>query len=264
MKSKYIYKVGFSQTEPILNSLETNCIEILKRINNKTEYDILVFPELATCGYDYSDKTLLKRNSLRADSSFFNDVKMLCMKRHSAVVIGFAEQEAGRLYNSSLMINEKGQYTLYRKTHLFFNEFNIFSKGNTGFTIGETNGMKVGQMICFDWFFPEAARTIMLRKADLIAHPANLVMEYCQNAMKIRTLENRIYAITANREGKEGDFEFTGKSQITAFDGKVLKRARRNNITTMYCDIDVRNSRNKKLNSVNNILNNRRKDCYEQ
>jgi predicted amidohydrolase len=46
-------------------------------------------------------------------------------------------------------------------------------------------------MVCFDWFFPESARTLALRGAQIIAHPANLVLPYCQTAMVTRCLETR-------------------------------------------------------------------------
>ena len=84
-------------------------------------------------------------------------------------------------------------------------------------------------MICFDWFFPETARSLALLGADIIAHPANLVLPYCQKAMITRCLENRVFAVTANRIGQEkrgeDDFQFTGASQIISYDGKVLSSA---------------------------------------
>jgi len=75
-------------------------------------------------------------------------------------------------------------------------------------------------MICFDWFFPESARTLALKGAQLILHPSNLVMPYCQDAMITRSIENRVFSITSNRIGREGGYNFTGKSQIVSFDGK--------------------------------------------
>jgi predicted amidohydrolase len=78
--------------------------------------------------------------------------------------------------------------------------------------------VKVGMMICFDWIFPESARTLALKGAQIIAHPSNLVLSYCQQAMFTRAVENRVFTITANRTGTEinGDKElyFTGKSVI--------------------------------------------------
>lgn len=262
MKSKYIYKVGFAQTKPILGKSEINSNAIIETIKS-CNYDLLVFPELATCGYDFKTKNDIKRSSISIDSMFFEIIKEICMKKKSGIVIGFAEKSNLKIYNSSVLINEKGKMYLYRKSHLFYNEKEIFEKGNTGFIIGKVNRLKIGQMICFDWFFPEAARTIALNGAHIIAHPANLVMPYCQNSMKTRTLENCIYAITSNRIGSEGDYTFTGKSQITDYRGNVMKSGYGTKECTMFVEIDIKNAENKFLNRKNNIINDRRSDLYE-
>ena len=65
------------------------------------------------------------------------------------------------------------------------------------------DGVKVGVMICFDWRFPETARSLALKGAEIIAHPSNLVLPHCPQAMITRCLENRIFAITADRVGEE-------------------------------------------------------------
>ena len=73
-------------------------------------------------------------------------------------------------------------------------------------------------LICFDWRFPETSRALALLGADVIAHPSNLVFPNAQKAMLTRSLENRVYTVTANRTGTErrpgGTVPFTGRSQI--------------------------------------------------
>ena len=262
MKSKHLYKIGFAQTKPILGKIEINSNSIIDTMKSH-KYDLLVFPELATCGYDFKTKSDIKRSSISIDSIFFKTVKEICIKNKSGIVIGFAEKSASKIYNSSILINEKGKMYLYRKSHLFYNEKKIFEKGDTGFIIGKLNRLKIGQMICFDWFFPEAARTIALKGAHIIAHPANLVMPYCQESMKTRTLENSIYAITSNRIGSEGDYTFTGKSQITDYRGNIMKSGYGKRECTMFVDIDIKNAENKFLNPKNNIIHDRRTELYE-
>lgn len=262
MKSKYLYRAGFVQTHPILGKTEHNLNNIIKKYSI-SKNDITVFPELATCGYNFSSQDSLKTCSLHTGNIFFEQLKQISIDSEKSIVLGFAERSGKHIYNSSIMINEKGKIYLYRKTHLFFNEKKLFSRGDTGFIIGKAGNMIVGQMICFDWFFPESARTLALMKSDLIAHPANLVMPYCQNAMKIRTLENRVYAITANRVGTEDEFTFTGRSQITSYDGEVLKRGHSRKTCTMSTAIDIRKSRDKKLNAINDIFRDRRRKYYE-
>ena len=112
-------------------------------------------------------------------------------------------------------------------------------------------------MICFDWIFPEIARCLALMGADIICHPANLVMPYCQDSMKTRSLENHIYTVTANRIGEENrgeyNFTFTGKSQITDCSGNIIFRASENKEEVYYADIKIEEARNKNINDMNNL-----------
>ncbi|MFO8062604.1 MAG: nitrilase-related carbon-nitrogen hydrolase [bacterium] len=263
MESKEIsYTIGYAQTEPIMNNLMGN-LDSIRRIIDNNEYDLLVLPELATSGYNYMDRDSLRSNAIEQDSLFIEEIKDNCIKKHRAIVLGFAERSGDRIYNSSILVNEKGDIDVYRKTHLFFNEKEVFDPGDSGFVVSEVKGFKVGQMICFDWFYPESARTLTLKGADIIAHPANLVMPYCQNAMRIRTLENRVFAVTANRIGTEGDFTFTGMSQITSHKGDILSQASVDTEAVESVIINPLEARNKFLNEKNNILNDRRPQFYE-
>jgi predicted amidohydrolase len=122
-------------------------------------------------------------------------------------------------------------------------------------------------MICFDWIFPEAARTLALRGAEVIAHPVNLVLPYCQEAMKTRCIENRVYAVTANRIGREqrgvDDFTFTGASQITSTRGKVLSSGPVDSEHRDIVEIDVSEAREKSINPFNHLLSDRRPEFYD-
>ena len=121
-------------------------------------------------------------------------------------------------------------------------------------------------MICFDWSFPEVARTLSLLGAEIIAHPANLVLPYCQTAMKTRCFCNKLYAITANRIGteKRGEdtFEFTGRSQITSFNGDVLSSAPSDREFVDFIEIFPKKTQNKNINQFNNVHDDRREEFY--
>ena len=115
--------------------------------------------------------------------------------------------------------------------------------------------------------FPESARILALKGADIICHPANLVLPYCQDAMVTRCLENKIYTITANRTGCEErsgkKFSYTGKSQITSPDARILYRADAQNDEIGIVEIDVQIARNKRINKHNNIFADRRPEYYQ-
>ena len=120
-------------------------------------------------------------------------------------------------------------------------------------------------MICFDWFFPESARTLALRGADIIAHPSNLILPHCPDAMVTRCIENRVFAVTANRIGSEqrGDKEklmFIGKSQIASPMGEILYRASGDKEELTVVEIAVERARDKNLNSFNDLFDDRKKN----
>lgn len=117
-------------------------------------------------------------------------------------------------------------------------------------------------MICFDWFFPESARTLALKGAEIIAHPANLVMPYAPRAMPIRALENRVYTITADRVGEERGLKFIGKSLIASPKAEVLSIASETEEEIGVVEIDLNLARNKRLNDMNDIFKDRREEYY--
>lgn len=157
-----------------------------------------------------------------------------------------------------MIVSDERVIGIYRKIHLYYKEKLWFSPGDKPLELYNVNGANIGVMICFDWIFPETARTLSLLGADIIAHPANLVLPYCQKAMVTRCIENRLYAVTSNRIGSEkrgeDHFKFTGGSQITSYDGSILSKAPLNKSSIGFVEININHARNKNLNDYNNLL----------
>mgnify|MGYP001480852078 CR=1 FL=1 len=112
------------------------------------------------------------------------------------IVAGLAECDGNALYNSAVVLGSGGVIGKYRKVHLFNTEKKFFQPGNLPLPVFDIGGAKVGIMICFDWRFPETARTLALKGAQIVAHPSNLVLPHCPQSMIVRCLENRIFAVT--------------------------------------------------------------------
>jgi predicted amidohydrolase len=123
-------------------------------------------------------------------------------------------------------------------------------------------------MICFDWRFPEAARTLALLGADVIAHPSNLVFAIAQDALRTRALENRVFIATANRTGTEarrgGRVTFTGRSQIVAPSGEVIVRAGKRDEVAVAADCDLTLARDKWLTRRTPLFEARRPRFYRR
>ncbi len=261
-------KVGFLQFYPKLFHEKQNLIEIKGLLEN-VDADLIVLPELATSGYIFADKeelldyTAAARKGRVAD--FFRE---LSDQIDAALVVGFAERRKDRFYNSQMLVNPNGKINLYRKTHLFYKEKELFEPGDTGFHVFDFQGVKLGLMICFDWIFPESARTLALEGADIICHSANLVLPYCQKAMITRSIENRVFTITANRFGKEKnageEFNFTGMSQVTDPKGNVLISASKSERCVKTVEIEPAIARDKNITEFNNIQNDRRPAYYSK
>jgi predicted amidohydrolase len=262
------YKIALVQFNPQRNQPEKN-IRKVRHLLKDLQADLIVLPELANSGYLYETPGALEPFSESKDGSgpFLLAMRELAAQTDSMIVTGYAERADGKLFNSAAAVTAEGVRLNYRKTHLFDQEKTLFTPGDTGFQVIDWRGVKIGVMICFDWIFPEAARTLALNGAQIIAHPANLVLPYCQNAMVTRSIENRVFTVTANRIGSEKLGEqkltFTGQSQVTNPKGKVLFRGPTNKPAVHLVEIDPDLALDKQINPNNGLFSDRRPDLYE-
>ena len=254
-------KVCFAQFDVKFSEKEENLRHSLEVLSG-LDADLIVLPELFNTGYAFSNKKdLLSLAEIVPDGETTKALEYFSRKRDVCVVAGLAERDGEKIYNSAVVVDKKF-IGVYRKIHLHGIEKKFFEAG-CEFKVFNVRNIKLGVMICFDWFFPESARTLALAGADLIAHPANLVMPYCPDAMKTRCLENRVWAVTADRIGCERKISFIGQSQVTSPLGEVLYRASREKEEVKIIDIDITLSRNKNLNEYNNILDDRKTKAYK-
>jgi len=259
-------RAGFVQTKPEFGKKKENIDRAVAMVEN-VGADLLVLPELFNTGYFFPSKDdVFKLGEDAQNGKTVRTFKALARKKKCHFVIGIAEVKSGRTYNTSVYITPKGKTYLYRKVHLFYNEPAWFSRGNLKFSVFPFYEYKLGMMICFDYMFPEACRALMLEGANLICHPSNLVLQYCQDAMRTRSLENWVYTITANRIGTDtiGDqsLKFTGLSQVTSINGDVLVRAGKSQPVVKTVDIDLEQTLTKKPTELNELLADRRPSFY--
>ena len=259
-----IIRVGAIQFRPILGDLEKNRKKIGQLLEKayEQEIDIVVLPELSNSGYNFSDKDqAIKASEPIPGGKTVGLCEKLAAEYNMYIVIGINEREDDTLYNSAALIGPEGYIGKYRKVHLFMNEKNIFTRGDV-YNVYDIKMAKVGIMICFDWIFPEAARSLMLKGAEIIAHPVNLVLPFWQKVCPLRALENRVFIVSANRIGIEKDLSFTGQSIIVDPCGEILARASRTHEEIIYADININIARNKNITPMNNIIEDRFPKAY--
>ena len=179
----------------------------------------------------------------------------------NAVVIGsmFERRSAGVYHNSAIVIDQRGELCgVYRKMHipddpLYYEKF-YFAPGDLGFRSFNTGAGKIGVCVCWDQWFPEAARLTAMRGAELIFYPTAIgwlpdEKETCgasqQNAwetmLRSHAIANGVFVAAPNRVGTEGELEFWGGSLVVDPYGEVLARGSCDGeeIVTADCDLSL-------------------------
>lgn len=260
-------RVGFIQTNPIFGDIKGNLQSIAKRLN-RLSCNLVVLPELCASGYQFISRKEVLELSEEVPSGFTTRRLMEMARDYRCyLVAGLPEREGKICYNSAVLVGPRGYIGSYRKTHLFFEEKRWFVPGNTGFNVFKIGKTRIGIMVCFDWLFPESARTLALRGAEVIAHPSNLVLPHCPEAMKTRCIENRVFAVTANRvgfeaRGRKKRLSYIGQSEVVSPKGTILYRASSKREEVGSVEIDPREGRLKQINPYNNLFHDRRSELY--
>jgi len=256
-------KLAIIQFEPEFGDV-LQTIEKLKLLLKKAKKaDLIVLPELANTGYNFdSREQAFDLSETINESVFLRFLKDVCRDYKFSVATGFSEKEGEKLYNSSVLVDETGVKSVYRKLHLFMNEKNIFEPGNIDLSVIDHKGIKLGMLVCFDWMFPEAWRKLALQGAELILHPSNLVLPYAQSVIPSYSLVNRVFIATANRIGTEKELTFTGQSIITGTKGEVMATAGLSEEILMV-EIDPKKAEDKMVTPLNDAFKDRRTDIYK-
>ncbi len=260
-------KAGFYQFNPSFGKKEDNIKRVLSEVRD-ADVDLLVLPEFFATGYQFVSADEVAELSEPVPAGYTTGmVSDLSREKGIYIVAGLPEMDGNRFYNSAVLAGPGGFIGVYRKTHLFYEEKLYFTPGDTGFRVWDTAIGCIGIMICFDWFFPESMRALALSGAEIIAHPSNLVLPFCPDAMPVRCLENRVFAVTANRTGTEArkdanSLTFIGKSEIVSPDGEILARAPGDKDALMVRDIEPVKARDKAINPLNNVFKDRRPEQY--
>lgn len=257
-------RLAVVQTNPIFGEVKKNIASAIEIMSSKNA-DLYVLPELFNTGYNFTDKQEVERLAEPQDGATCRELLKFAKTGSCYIAYGFAEK-SDRYHNSALLIGPEGIIGLYRKIHLFYRENLFFARGNLGFPVYKLPFGTVGMMICFDWIYPEAARALAIKGAQLVIHPSNLVLPHCPDSMIVRCLENRIFSVTSDRVGRENrgriDLTFIGQSEIVSPLGEVLTRLGGKDPDIAVVDIDLSMADDKKVNEHNDLLGDRNEKLY--
>ena len=264
-------QAAFVQFNPRYLQREVN-LDRVEALIAGVEADLIVLPELFTSGYFFhTTQDMVELAEPVPEGPTTARLQRWAARSGATFVAGLPEREDDRFFNSAVVVSPEGHVGTYRKLHLYYEEKLHFTSGNRGLPVFEVTDRsggtyRLGVMICFDWYFPEAARSLSLQGADVIAHPSNLVRKDCPRAMPIRALENHVYTVTANRCGQEESrgekLTFIGQSVICDPEGSVLTQASRREETVGTAEISPASARDRDITLHNHLFGDRRPRSY--
>jgi len=189
---------------------------------------LIVFPETHLMGFPSADTVAQIAEPL--DGPTVRAVLAAARECNIAVVIGMAESDNGRFYNTTLLITPEGIALKYRKTHLWASDRGVFEAGDRYATC-EWNGVRVGLLICYDIEFPESARALAQLGAELLIVTNGNMDPYApthRTAIMARAQENQAFALMVNRvEAGDDGLVFAGGSALVDPFGTLLFEAGR-------------------------------------
>lgn len=180
------------------------------------------------------------------------------------VASGFEKRATGLYHNTAWVVDADGTYLgSYRKSHIpqdpGFEEKFYFTPGDTGYKCFHTAFGKIGVLICWDQWYPEAARITALKGAEILIYPTaigwlpeeknlpsgNTTLGEAQHnawqtVMRGHAVANGCYVCAINRVGTEGETEFWGQSFVSNHYGQVVTKAPVENETILYHDLDLK------------------------
>lgn len=238
-------RVSFWQYD-VLHDIDRN-FERLESQLQEQRCELLVLPELSSCGYLFESREALL-SCAEAVPSGRSTQRMLGLSRRYActIVFGLAEREGEKVFNTAVVVS-KGRYLgKYRKIHRSDFEKKLFDRGNEN-RVFEVDGIKIGVQICFDLWFPEISREQLRMGAQLLCVLANFGGETTYHIAGRRAVENLTPLVLCNRIGAEKipgmDADFLGKSEVIDASGRRVCTAPEGKEAFGGCEINPAETR---------------------
>lgn len=234
--------------------------------------DLVILPELANSGCDLGSP----ERALDLAEEIPGGRTVRAWKKEAEgsgiyVVGGLLERDGDTLHNSAVLVGPEA-FGRYRKTHLWDREKLLYEPGREVPVLDTPLG-RIGLLVCYDAWFPEAARTLALRGADLLCVPANAPDDWVPEGQRRGDLTmlnvhaishanaNRLFVACANRVG-DG---YLGRSSIVDTTGGVLAFGSAIEEELISAEIDVeRARREKQLTKRSHTFGDRNPDVYEK
>jgi predicted amidohydrolase len=261
-------RIRCRQLAPQVGESAANHEEILRSIRESRGVDLLVLPELASSGYVFRDAAEARSLALTQTSDTVAEW-VEAVPGDTVVACGYAELgEDDIVYNSAMLFNRNGILANYRKVHLWDQEKNAFTPGDSPAPVVDTPVGRLALMVCYDLEFPEYTRSAALRGADALVVPTNWPLVerpagerppevlIAQAAARV----NKVAVVLCDRTGTERGQQWTAGTSIIGSDGWVVAEAGPDG--TAEASLDLTAGRDKNIGPLNHLFDDRRTDLY--
>ena len=277
---KKIITIGLIQSKVSVD-INTNVQKTVKMIRQaaKKGAQIICLQELFQTPY-FPQWEKMEKNKYAESVPGSTTTIMQSLAKELGVVIVvpiYEKENDGKFYNTAVVFDEKGKMLgKYHKIHIphdpGFYEKDYFEEGQNGYKIFKTKFGTFAVLICFDQWFPEAAREVRLAGAEIIFYPTavgNIIgykpegdwHDAWETIQRGHAIANSLYVATVNRTGREGKMQFYGQSFVSDPFGKILKRASKDKEEVIVAKLDF--ERNTFFAEGWGFLRNRRPDTYK-
>ena len=231
---------------------------------------LVVLPELTLCGSlfrDAAETTARAEPVTGASVELFRDLS----RQHGIVVVGGFCETSGlaRPHNSAVVVDRGELLAVYRKTHLWHLEKELFTPGDVLPPVVATQVGAVAPLICYDLAFPEVLLSVAGRGAQVVASPANWpdsedpATRPPEVAKAMAGASNyHLVVVVADRVGPERGVRWVGGSVICDVDGARLAGPEFGATTVLVADADVAAALDKQISPSNHVFGDRRADLY--
>ncbi|MEI6659942.1 MAG: carbon-nitrogen hydrolase [bacterium] len=279
MNTKRLVKVGLIQSK-VSSDINLNLEKTEKMIRQaaKSGAQIICLQELFQTPY-FPQKQKMKKDDFAESITgpTVSLMKSLSKELGVVIVVPFYEKRGSKYYNTAAVVSDSGKLIgQYDKVHIpqdpGFYEKDYFEHGENGYKIFKTKFGTFAVLICFDQWFPEAAREARLAGAQMIFYPTAIgnITGYVppegdwhnawETVMRGHAIANSVVVAAVNRTGKEDQTSFWGQSFVSDAFGKVLKRASSNKEEVVVVEVDL--AMNEFISEGWGFMRNRRPDTY--
>lgn len=238
-------KISLFQMELFAGSPQKNRDKVERWVEKQVDEnnpDVVLLPEMWTTSYVLEELDDISDQLLEPTSTFLGGLA----KKHDINIVGgsVANKVDGKIYNTSLVFNRKGELVYeYSKIHLvpMLNEPLYLEGGKNKVEIFELDGVKMGLIICYDLRFPELSRKLALDGAQVLFVPAEWPKprtNHWVTLLTARAIENQMYVVASNNVGSLDEVVYTGSSLIVDPWGEIIAKGSEEKEETLTAEIN--------------------------